>query len=240
MDIKEEFLKHGIVIIPNVFTEDECLEIKKQAYSVTDEQIVRGGYPHGPSETAYDKKSLIFFPALANEYLNKIRTDQRLSNIVKSIIGNNVRQINNQVYFRERNDIDQFAWHRDTIFREDHLFKKSVSTDYLQTIIAVDDITENNGVVEFIPGSHKWENFPKPKNLRIFERNDLYGIKYTMNKGSVAVWSVMIVHGSESNFSNSDRMTYMNGFCKTESVSSYPHYLIDGKIEKTLNSKMIP
>jgi hypothetical protein len=50
----------------------------------------------------------------------------------------------------------------------------------------------------------------------------------------------MIVHGSEKNNSNSDRMTYMNGFCRTKAASTYPHYLIDGKVVSNLNARMIP
>jgi ectoine hydroxylase-related dioxygenase (phytanoyl-CoA dioxygenase family) len=113
-DILKDYIEKGVAIIPNVFSEDECVELKAQAYSVTDQEILAAGYPHVPSEQAYNKKSLIFFPALANEYLNFIRIDDRMQSIVKEFIGNDVRQINNQIYFRESGDRDQFAWHRDT------------------------------------------------------------------------------------------------------------------------------
>lgn len=239
-DILKDYVEKGVAIIPNVFSEDECAELKAQAYSVTDQEILAAGYPHVPSEQAYNKKSLIFFPALANEYLNFIRIDDRMQSIVKEFIGNDVRQINNQIYFRESGDRDQFAWHRDTIFRESNIFTADVETDYLQTIVVVDDITEENGAVEFIEGSHKWENFPAPRNLRVFDRGDLRGTKYTAKKGSIMIWSVMIVHGSESNFSNADRMTYMNGFCQSRAASTYPHYMIDGKIVERIDPRLIP
>jgi len=239
-DILKDYIEKGVAIIPNVFSEDECVELKAQAYSVTDQEILAAGYPHVPSEQAYNKKSLIFFPALANEYLNFIRIDDRMQSIVKEFIGNDVRQINNQIYFRESGDRDQFAWHRDTIFRESQNFTAEVETDYLQTVIAVDDITEDNGAVEFIESSHEWKDFPKPKNLRYFDRRDLRGKKYTAKKGSVMIWSVMIVHGSESNFSNADRMTYMNGFCKAKATKSYPSYMIGGQIIEKLDARLIP
>jgi ectoine hydroxylase-related dioxygenase (phytanoyl-CoA dioxygenase family) len=222
-DILKDYIEKGVAIIPNVFSEDECVELKAQAYSVTDQEILAAGYPHVPSEQAYNKKSLIFFPALANEYLNFIRIDDRMQSIVKEFIGNDVRQINNQIYFRESQN-----------------FTAEVETDYLQTVIAVDDITEDNGAVEFIEGSHEWKDFPKPKNLRYFDRRDLRGKKYTAKKGSVMIWSVMIVHGSESNFSNADRMTYMNGFCKAKATKSYPSYMIGGQIIEKLDARLIP
>ena len=81
---------------------------------------------------------------------------------------------------------------------------------------------------------------PAPSNLRKFERGDLRGKKYTAKKGSVLIWSVMIVHGSEPNHSNSNRMTYMNGFCRTKACAGYPHYLIGGKVVPKIDPTMIP
>jgi|TARA_R110000796_G_scaffold51117_8_gene120599 ectoine hydroxylase-related dioxygenase (phytanoyl-CoA dioxygenase family) len=230
----------GIVKIPAVFTPQECALMKSNAYSISDQEIKASGYPHVPSEQAYNKKSLIFFPALANDYLNNIRIDMRMSLIVQELIGNNVKQINNQVYFREAGDTDTFAWHRDTIFRESSQFADTVETDYLQTVIAVDAITEDNGAVEFIEGSHLWPEFAPPSDLRKFERGDLSGTKYTANQGDILIWSVKIVHGSEANSSDRPRMTYMNGFCKSESVIDYPTYIINGKVVPHINPERIP
>ena len=238
--MKSEYKERGVIVIPNVFSATECNHIKKAAYSITDDQIKAAGYPHVPSEQVYNKKSLIFFPALANEFLNLIRISDTMTELVREFIGDDVRQINNQIYFREKGDLDEFAWHQDIMFREGHLFNGDVEEDYFQTIIAVDDITEENGAIEFIEGSHKAMRIPTPQNLRKFERGDFKGKKYTAKKGSVFIWSVMIVHGSERNNSNSDRMTYMNGFCRTKACTGYPHYLIGGKVVPNIDPTMIP
>lgn len=238
--MRKEYEEKGIIVIPSVFSASECDQIKNSAYSVTDDQIKAAGYRHIPSEQAYNKKSLIFFPALAHSYLNEIRISKPMTELVREFIGDDVRQINNQIYFRERGDLDQFAWHQDIMFRESHLFSNDVIDDYFQTIIAVDDITEENGAIEFIEGSHKTMRIGPPKNLRKFDRGDLKGTKYTAKKGDVLIWSVMIVHGSERNNSNSSRMTYMNGFCRTKAARSYPHYMIRGQVIPQINPAMIP
>jgi len=238
--MKKEYDEKGIIVIPSVFNSSECDQIKRAAYSVSDHDIKRAGYPHVPSEQIYNKKSLIFFPALASIVLNQFRTSNRMIELVKEFIGDDVRQINNQVYFREKGDLDEFAWHQDIMFRESHLFNGDVESDYFQTIIAVDDITEDNGAIEFIEGSHKTMRIPAPKDLRKFDRGELKGTKYTAKKGSVLIWSVLTVHGSERNNSNSDRMTYMNGFCRTKACSGYPHYLINGNIVPSIDPTMIP
>jgi ectoine hydroxylase-related dioxygenase (phytanoyl-CoA dioxygenase family) len=238
--LKKQYAENGVIVIPSVFTSEECDEIKRQAYSIKDSEIKAAGYPHNVSETAYNKRSLIFFPALANEYINDIRTDERMVELVKEFIGDDVRQINNQIYFRESGDEDQFAWHQDIMFREEGSFNGDVENDYFQTIIAVDDITEENGAIEFIDGSHKTMRIGAPHNLRVFNRGELKGTKYTAKKGDVLIWSVLTVHGSESNKSNKDRMTYMNGFCRTKATTTYPDYLVGGKLVKNINSTQIP
>ena len=238
--MRKEYKEKGVIVIPSVFSASECDQIKNSAYSVTDDQIKAAGYRNIPSEQAYNKKSLIFFPALAHSYLNEIRISKPMTELAREFIGDDVRQINNQIYFRETGDEDQFAWHQDIMFRESHLFSGDVIDDYFQTIIAVDDITEENGAIEFIEGSHKTMRIDPPKNLRKFDRGDLRGTKYTAKKGDVLIWSVMIVHGSERNNSNSNRMTYMNGFCRTKATRSYPHYMIRGQVISQINPAMIP
>ena len=238
---RTNYQRDGYAIIPDVFTHRDVQEMKQQAYLVTSGNIRAGGYPHSPAEYAPNvSRSLIFFPALANAYLNEVRTDDRLVDIVKFFIGDNVKQANNQVYFREANDGDSFAWHRDSMFREPQYFNSDSETDYLQTLILLDDVTENNSPIEFVPGSGEWTNFQPPANLREFRRGVLSGEKLLAPRGSVMIWNGLVVHGSEKNVSNESRVTYMNGFCSSRACSSYPDYLIDGKVVPFINPKLIP
>ena len=75
----KEYEHKGVVVIPSVFTEEECDRIKSEAYGVTDDQIKVAGYKHVPSEQAYNKKSLIFFLELENYYPEDVRTLSRWS-----------------------------------------------------------------------------------------------------------------------------------------------------------------
>ena len=116
-EYKKLYDEKGVIVIPNVFTPEECDLMKKNAYLVKDSDIQNNGYQHTPSEQKNGKRLLVFFPTIANDYLNKIRTDKRLVDLVTNFIGDNVKQINNQIYFRESGDNDQFAWHQDIMIR---------------------------------------------------------------------------------------------------------------------------
>jgi len=50
----------------------------------------------------------------------------------------------------------------------------------------------------------------------------------------------MSVHGSEQNESKKDRMTYMNGFCRSKSTKTYPDYLVNGKVINEIQINKIP
>lgn len=241
----KEYKEKGIVRIPNVFTTEEMQELKREAYTITPKQIKDGGYPHRAFEYSGDKPALVFFPSLANKYADKLRTDQRMQDIVKAFIGNNIKQVNNQIYFREAGDTDEFAWHQDIVFREPRDRFPNVIDGYLQTIICVDDMTEDNGAIEFIDGSHlhgEQEITSSSKvtmMLRHFKRMGMHGKKYEAKAGDVLLWHVLTIHGSEANISNTDRMTYMCGFCKSENCLDYPWYLKDGELQE-LDPKLIP
>lgn len=219
------YKEKGVVVIPDVFTDEEMDELKKQAYSVSE----CPGYPHHAFEYANGKKSLVFFPSLGNEYINKIRKDERLAKIASFFLGKNIKQVNNQIYFREGGDGDEFAWHQDIRFRTPRERFPGIENGYLQTIIAVDDIDETNGGIEFIEHSHLKEE-DQSNSLRNFVRNGRNGTKYKVKKGSVMVWHVLTVHGSEQNISDRSRMTYMNGFAKADNCLDYPYYMKDGEI----------
>ena len=40
---KKEYQQKGVIVIPNVFTQEECDEMKRQAYSVQDFEIKKFG-----------------------------------------------------------------------------------------------------------------------------------------------------------------------------------------------------
>lgn len=232
---KKELAEKGITVIPNLFTKQEMDVLKREAYKITPEMISAGGYPHQPFQYSHGHPALVFFPALANQYINEIRKDKRYVDVVKYFCGDNVKQVNNQIYFREAGDDDQFAWHQDIVFREPRHRFPGIEYTYLQTILCVDDMTEDNGGIEFIQGSHLdgekeiTSSSAVTKMLRTFKRLGLEGKKYTAPAGSLILWGCLTVHGSEANVSKTDRMTYMNGYAPAANSLDYPWAIKDGK-----------
>lgn len=161
-----------------------------------------------------------------------------MADIARSILGENIVQLNNQIYFRLPGDGDQFGWHQDIAFRVPPDKFNRIETGYLQTAIIIDDMDAENGAIEYVKGSHLWSDLSlvprdgSENGLRVFDRSKFNGEKITAKSGDVLVWSVMIVHGSEPNQSTRSRMYYMNGLAKSECVNGieFPWYMRDGNI----------
>ena len=233
-----DYERDGVAIIKNMFTYEEVCSIRRWAtlaliYSSTDKPY-RSGCRMQYTKTG--SPALAFWPALTSGYLNSIRCSRRLGAVVKSFLGEDVKQLNNQVYYRWPGDDDAFAYHQDVMFRKAMAIDFDHS-DYLQTAIIVDPMTEKNGGINFVLGSHRCDDLQlcEKESLRtetgapvIFDNSDSEApmpVK-TMcaEPGDVMVWSVMAVHGSGKNLSHHSRMTYMNGFCRSKSCEAWPQY----------------
>lgn len=230
----------GYARIPAVFSLIEAAQIKAESYRLVttlDWKIRKDYLQIRTDQNGRLRPALLFWPQDLSGYMKSLSQDPRMQNIVQEFLGPDVRQLNNQVYFREPGDGDEFAWHQDVCFRTPAEEFDSIETQYLQTIIVVDKILEN-AAIEFIPGSHKSGIIPglvprddSEKGLRKFERGELFGEKVWAEPGDVLLWSVMVVHGSEQNISERSRMTYMNGFAAESAIknkSRFPVYLKNG------------
>jgi len=253
LDIKiiKNYTNDGVALIKSVFSYDEICELRASSFLVLTKlnQITNSGYKHNPIEFSnninYPSPALIFWPSLASEVLDKFRRDKRIANIVYQILGENIKQLNNQIYFRLPGDADEFNWHQDIMFRTPlenypNIVEKNA---YLQTAIVVDEMTEENGPIIFALGSHKLGNLKlldwnNPIKFRKLDEssgfNDRFpGCKlkfFNAKPGDVLIWSALTVHGSSANRSLLSRMYYMNGFASSECSLPYPEYMYKGQV----------
>ena len=165
--------------------------------------------------------------------------------MVSFFLGNNVKQLNNQFYFRLPGDGDSFAWHQDVMFRKPIERHPHIVDDdgYLQTSIVVDEITNENSPIEYILGSNKLGNLKLDENknwkgLRGYMSNEIpYNARNLICKKNLRTARrfdnlefSFTIHGSSQNLSNSSRMYYMNGFANANNAFDWPWYLKSGRL----------
>lgn len=260
-DYVDAYHRDGVALVKGVFRQEEMNALRSAAYMVLTrlDKIRENGYRHDAIETtavagaAVPSPALVFWPCLASEVLDGFRTDPRLRGIVKELLGPDVKELNNQLYYRLPGDGDTFAWHQDIMFRTPRSDYPGIveRNAYLQTAIIVDRMRKENGGIEYVLGSHKLgdlglipehafgelRGFDRQRNAERFRHLPTRIVE--ADPGDVLIWSSLIVHGSQSNRSEQHRMYYMNGFARAECAKPWPYYLKDGELAP-LDPSLIP
>lgn len=250
----------GVAKIAAVFSQDEVNQIRKAALHVLTQvpEINNAGYRHKPLEVVRDEQgnpspALIFWPCLANAAMNAARVDARLLQVVTSLLGPDVKQLNNQFYYRLPGDSDSFAWHQDIMFRHPlDNYPRIVEEDgYLQTAIVIDEMHANNAPIIFIEGSNHFGDLglhapgdysglrgfdPErlPASIKQLQQVEMYA-----QPGDLLLWSSLTVHGSRANKSTTPRMYYMNGFARASNSHVWPNYAKNGQVS-LLDPALLP
>jgi hypothetical protein len=227
----EEYWERGFVTHRGVFPKDEIESLSKGF----DEILAKG---QGFTETTKQglaefrvvpingKPTMKFakWAASTHEGLDRIRSSPRLLSLVTALLGPDLRQITNQMHYKNPGDGVSFQMHQDCTFRKPDAAYRDLYGGFLQTAIAVDPSTVENGCLQLVPGSHKdrkalleggyegWES--NGANQKVLERfapaeNAL------MEPGDVLIWNPFTIHGSQPNRSARSRRVYINGFART-------------------------
>ena len=248
MSYIDDYHRDGVVVISGAFSLGQANDIRIGAWLAFAGSDIDAPYKSG-RRTQYtrgdDELTMQFWPALTNATLNLYRINPNLRGIVHEVLGDDVKQLNNQIYFKTPGVAgDCFNWHVDGMFRK-HMSADAGPDDYLQTIICIDEMTEENGTIMFDLGSHR-----RPGNYYVCSKEHLREapmmdgdeVPIEAEPGDVVIWHQYTVHGSGENKSNGTRMTYMNGFAKASACEDgvWPDYLVDGEVVEEADASKLP
>jgi hypothetical protein len=121
--------------------------------------------------------STVLFHALGawrvTEGYHDVLWNPRFLVAAKQLLGNKaVRFWHDQLFYKPPKKGGVVAWHQDYSY-----WTRTIPLAHLTCWCALDDATEENGCVQYIPGSHKWGLLPKPAIAGNFE-----GIKEFLNE----------------------------------------------------------
>jgi ectoine hydroxylase-related dioxygenase (phytanoyl-CoA dioxygenase family) len=155
----------------------------------------------------------------AEPELAALGRDGRLLRVAAQILDSPLMsQLINQAHFKLPGDELEFPWHQDSTHRRYGQEWTDVNGrgSYVQTVVAVDDMTESNGPLEFLPGSCRWGHLGLPEG-QLPAGADLEDVvTVTMPAGSVALFGPYTFHRSQPNRSSEPRRAFVNGFASPE------------------------
>lgn len=241
----EEYWDRGFVILPKVFTLDEAAELGQYFDEILAEAqgleiTTKRGLAEFRIVPINGKPTLKFakWASSVHEGLARFRTSPKLISIVTSLLGPDLRQITNQMHYKNPGDGVSFQMHQDCAFRKPDSAYRDLYRGFLQTAIAVDPATTENGCLQLVPTSHRgrkalleggyegWE--ANSENQKVLDSlppaaNGL------MQPGDVLIWNPFTIHGSRPNRSLHPRRIYINGFARASDCDNGVKVVEGGK-----------
>ena len=126
-----------------------------------------------------------------------------------------MNQLINQAHFKQPGDGVAFPWHQDSTHRRygrGEWKDANGQGSYVQTVAAIDDVTLENGPLEFIPGSCRLGHAGLPEGELPAGADARQARPATMQAGSVLLFGPYTFHRSRPNASDGPRRVFINGF----------------------------
>ncbi len=236
------FFDAGFAVLPQAFSSTEVAEVRaaferleQRANELDSSRVDDGalfvvdrlGDIAGDSRVRIHR---IVWASALEPVLDRIGQDPRLVRTAGRLLrSHEVTQIVSQAHFKLPGDGVEFPWHQDSRHR------RCGSTDwrdvnghgsYVQTVLAIDDVDETNGPLEFLPGSWRLGHVDEAGRGARIARALLSAVRpvaVQMRAGDVLVFGPYALHRSTPNTSSRPRRAFLNGYaCPGANLRLYP------------------
>jgi hypothetical protein len=228
------YARDGFAIARGFFSPSEIRTIAAAIDRVHAEGIAHGrSFRHGnlfynvaPGLDGDPQVRMAQWFAYHQPVLNAVRLDTRFVDLLEPLLGRDLKQIINQIHWKEPGAKSDFAWHQDARFRRPAEAYRNLATSYVQTGLAIDPHTPASGCMRLVPGSHR------RGAISLDCSRDVLGtamddgaliaaglspdavVDLVLEPGDLALWNPYLVHASGQNGADHRRRLYINGYVR--------------------------
>ncbi|MFM9978532.1 MAG: phytanoyl-CoA dioxygenase family protein [Sphingomonadaceae bacterium] len=229
----EAYARDGYAIVRGVLTADEVAAIGIAVDSIHAEALAHGrSFRHGNLFYKVDTSGfapivrMAQWPSWQSPALDAVRRDPRFHALLAPLIGDDLKQIINQLHWKAHGSGGDFAWHQDSRFRRPPQAYRDLANAYIQTGLAIDPHTVDAGCMRVVRGSHRRGDLALDTDAQVLgtAMNDtaLAGnaldtadiVDLVLAPGDLAIWHPHLVHGSGANYAGHARRFYINGYVR--------------------------
>ena len=236
----QAFARDGYLAVENVLTEDELAELRRVTEEFVDASRKVASHDdtfdlepaHSRSDPSVRR---LKHPVDKHPVYAKYVRHGRILDIVECLLGPNLRFHNNKINMKNPGGGSAVEWH------QDWAFYPHTNDDLLEVGIALSDMTEENGPLMVIPGSHKGKTWNHHEDGRFVGgitdptfRADR-AVPVTVAAGDVTLHHVRLLHGSKPNRSRKPRRMFFIGFCAADAWPLIP----SGESFEQLNARIV-
>ncbi len=229
----EHFHRFGYAVIRGVFDPCEVRELSDSFDRIYAEGLRRRAsfrhqnvfYQLAPDPCLGRIVRMVQWPSYFDAVMARYRVDPRMLRILSPLLGDNLKQIINQMHWKPPGASRvEFGFHQDIRSRRPRSAYHRPDVSYVQTGIAVDPHRAESGAMTVIPGSHRLGELAFATDARVMDRplcdDDLLAlgvdpadaVHLTLEPGDVALWHLYLIHGSGPNITARDRRFLINGY----------------------------
>jgi phytanoyl-CoA hydroxylase len=218
---RNAFATDGYFIVDGLFTDAECDDITAEVERAAFE-LALGEEEEGP---------LSYRPMmhLASPELTAVATDPRWAPIVLPLVGTgDARLYWEQAVAKPPQARTELPWH------QDNGYTPLVPEEYVTCWLALDDAELDNGCLWVIPGSHRHGTIRHHNGAGPFrvghDGPDTDGRPVPVRRGSVLVFSSLLMHRSGHNSTDRTRRAWILQYCSKATTSALSGRLLDDRL----------
>lgn len=162
----------------------------------------------------------------ADPVLDRVRYDPRMLALLQPMIGEDIKQIINQMHWKVPGTGFTWGLHQDVRSRTPAHCFRNLGSSYVQTGLGIDRHWAGNGAMKVIPFSHRRGDLridggtthhydTRETGVSAVGIDPDSAVDVELNEGDIAMWGPYMIHGGGINTTpDSFRRLYINGYVK--------------------------
>ncbi len=231
------FHRHGFLVVENAVTPAILEKLKIQFANWVEESR---NYDAAFGETINQKPRFDLAPehSASQPCLRRINAPVEISDVyweaasnsavpemIADVIGEDVRFHHSKINSKLPGSGTEVKWH------QDFAFTPHTNSDLVTALLMVDEVTESNGPLQVIPGSHLgdvkslWHGgvFTGAIDEKSAAECELNAVECTGPAGSVCLMHTRLLHGSKPNRSQSPRTLFISVYAAADAMPCSPN-----------------
>lgn len=216
-----EFYERGFIVLPKVFSRQDLNQMTQATEKLlqSSKKLNVTSQLFNGSQFVFENQALhrVVWAGAHEENLLDFGADLRIVEPVSQLLDSKeMDQLINQIHFKMPGDDIEFEWHQDSQHRG---YGTADWTDvnglgsYVQTLVAIDEVTADKGPVKFIAGSNKLNHIGLNNIADISTVVDTSKAEeLLMQPGDFVLFHPYVIHASTKNISSTPRRVLINGY----------------------------
>lgn len=237
----EQYREEGYALVRQFIDGEEVVRLREETRRIYEEGMNHPStWRHGNlcfeilPEPDFGARYVIqaYWMSWISEYFERFRRSDAYLTLLGPVLGESIKQVAQQIHWKPPGSrLNGYRFHQDLRFREARDAYRDIAGSTVNTGLAIDPATRENGCLQVIPGSQKLgylglsddsEGGQIMKGLTAEDELRAKGLDpdtivwLEQEPGDIALWGLLTVHGSLPNMSDQDRAFAISSYVRAE------------------------